>query len=369
MNLEHEFQENNLLRHKFDLPVAGGFNRPPGNDVPQPSIADPNYIRNLIERLLEHDPNRKIIEKGLYRFYSNQLFGGEYIKRFLMELYRKNCRPNTLRGYTTTFHGFIWFLKEAGHSRLETITRDDLCAYVEQEYDRGLTPKSIRTHFNRVWSFLRFLVEKSVVKPDVIKRRIRIKIPESLPRAIDPEDIKQLLEVIKNPRDLAIVLLLLRTGMRIGELLSTRISDVNLKEKRIDIYEAQKNRTGRVVYFSDDANHALKRWLKKRDQHQALLFHGKTGKPLAYETARSMYKRYLEEAGVADKGYTLHSLRHTFASELLNAGMRLECLQPLLGHKSIEVTRIYARLTDNTRKEEYFKAMEMIEKGGLHGKY
>ena len=63
------------------------------------------------------------------------------------------------------------------------------------------------------------------------------------------------------------------------------------------------------------------------------------------------------------KGYTVHCLRHTFATELLNAGMRLECLQQLLGHSNLEVTRIYARLTDKTREEEYFKAMAIIEKG------
>jgi site-specific recombinase XerD len=74
-------------------------------------------------------------------------------------------------------------------------------------------------------------------------------------------------------------------------------------------------------------------------------------------------------AGLAHKGYTLHALRHTFASELLNAGMRLECLQQLLGHSSIEMTRRYARLTDNTRREEYFKAMQIIESEGIRGHY
>ena len=64
-----------------------------------------------------------------------------------------------------------------------------------------------------------------------------------------------------------------------------------------------------------------------------------------------------------------HALRHTFASELLNAGMRLECLQQLLGHSSIEMTRRYARLTDNRRKDEYFKAMKIIEKEGIGGHY
>lgn len=69
------------------------------------------------------------------------------------------------------------------------------------------------------------------------------------------------------------------------------------------------------------------------------------------------------------KGYTVHCLRHSFASELLNAGMRLEVLQHLMGHQDIEVTRHYARLTDRTREEEYFRAMAIIEKGGVDGEY
>jgi site-specific recombinase XerD len=79
--------------------------------------------------------------------------------------------------------------------------------------------------------------------------------------------------------------------------------------------------------------------------------------------------KYLKRAGLEQKGYTGHCLRHTFASELLNAGMRLECLQQLLGHQDIEVTRRYARLTDTTREEEYFRAMAIIEKGGIDGDY
>ena len=82
-----------------------------------------------------------------------------------------------------------------------------------------------------------------------------------------------------------------------------------------------------------------------------------------------MFHNSIARAGLSQRGYTLHCLRHTFASELLNAGMRLECLQQLLGHSNIEMTRRYARLTDNTRKEEYFKAMKIIERGQLNGHY
>jgi site-specific recombinase XerD len=165
------------------------------------------------------------------------------------------------------------------------------------------------------------------------------------------------------------VLVLLRTGMRIGELLHTTLFDVNLAERRIEIFETQKNRVGRVVYLAEDACQALEHWLEVRRRKTALIFSGQAGRPLSYEVARSRFGALLLDAGLAHKGYTLHCLRHTFASELLNAGMRLECLQPLLGHSSIEMTRRYARLTDTTRKEEYFRAMAIIEKGGVHGDY
>lgn len=90
---------------------------------------------------------------------------------------------------------------------------------------------------------------------------------------------------------------------------------------------------------------------------------------MGYSSARFLFITYLKKAGIEHKGYTVHSLRHTCASELLNAGMRLECLQQLLGHHNIEITRRYARLTDVTREEEYFRAMAIIERGGVHGDY
>ena len=88
---------------------------------------------------------------------------------------------------------------------------------------------------------------------------------------------------------------------------------------------------------------------------------------MCYSTARGIFEGYLVKAGITHKGYTVHTLRHTFATELLNAGMRLECLQVLLGHQCIEETRRYARLTDKTREEEYFRAMSRIERGKSNG--
>lgn len=308
--------------------------------------------------------NRILHEVSIHGFYD-----GGYVKDYMLDLHRRNCRRNTIKSTGGTIILFLRFLNSIGRKHLETVTREDLSAFIEHEQDRGMKPASVRRRLGVLNAFFTFLIERDVVHPDVLKRKMRVKIPETLPRAIDPEDIKKMLSVIKKPRDRAMILVLLRTGMRIGEVLTTTLEDVDLKEKRIEIFEAHKNRVGRVVYISDDALKALKRWITLRDPHQHYLFYGWQGHPLCYEAARTMFKKYLDKAILSHKGYTLHCLRHTFASELLNAGMRLECLQQLLGHSSIEMTRRYARLTDVTRKEEYFRAMAIIEKGGINGHY
>lgn len=218
-------------------------------------------------------------------------------------------------------------------------------------------------------AFLHFLIEQDIIPGSFLKRRIRLKLPETLPRAINPTDIKKLLSMINDTRDCALILLLVRTGIRIGEALGLTMNDVDLKDRKIHLFEGEKNSMGRVVYLSNDAVFALKRWFSQRDPEKARVFYGKGDASLCYSTARMRFVTYLTKAGLEHKGYTVHCLRHTFASELLNAGMRLEVLQQLMGHQDIEVTRRYARLTDRTREEEYFRAMALIEKGGVDGDY
>jgi integrase len=106
----------------------------------------------------------------------------------------------------------------------------------------------VSTRLRLLYAFLRSLVDREVAHPDLLKRKLRVKVPEALPRAIDPEDVQHFLAVIEKPRDRAMILVLLRTGMRIGELLATRMSELKIREKQIIIMEAQKTRVGRVAY-------------------------------------------------------------------------------------------------------------------------
>jgi site-specific recombinase XerD len=197
--------------------------------------------------------------------------------------------------------------------------------------------------------------------------KIKVKLPQALPRAIPTEDVQRILAAIATVRERALILLLLRTGMRIGELLGVKISDINLAERKILIYVGEKNFQGRTVYYNKDAEQALRDWLKERDTQSDYLFPGRTGPgTISYVTAWSVMRSAVERAGLSNKGYSLHNLRHTFATDMLNAGMRLEVLQQILGHQEIEMTLRYAKMTDLTRENEYFNAMDRIEQGERH---
>jgi len=294
--------------------------------------------------------------------------GKAHLQHYLLEMARRNFRRLTILQARSTLISFLNFLEQHG-KQLKDVSRRDLEAFVEREQDRGLKRSSVKTRLDRIHAFLRFLVEEEVLPSQVLVRKIRLKLPQYLPRAMDPAHVRRLLSVIDEVRDRAMILVLLRTGMRIGELLATGVSEVKIKERTITIREGAKTRLGRIVYLSNDAQDALRTWLKKRDPTKGSLFYARGRDTMCYTTARTIFERYRNRAGLGHTRYTLHCLRHTFASELLNAGMRLECLQQLLGHESVQVTRRYARLTDTTREQEYFQAMAIIERGEIHGTY
>jgi integrase/recombinase XerD len=347
------------------------INPPEGvaSELVPPAIPSISLQVNASKRVAGSEAKPKIIARVLARLSVLEFPAKDYVEDYLRHLHRRNCKFTTLSSKLTALQLFLSFTEDLGKRHIEEITREDLEAFVEHEQDRALSMVSVKTRLSAIYAFLHFWHDQGVVSSELLVRKIRLRLPEPLPRAIDPDDVNRLLAILDEVRDRAMILVLLRTGMRIGELLNTQVRDLNLSERKIAIYEAEKNGVGRVVYISKDALCALKAWLRRRDPNNVLLFYGQGRSSLTYNGARLMFLKYLKKAVLSHKGYTLHCLRHTFASEMLNAGMRLECLQPLLGHSNIEVTRRYAKLTDRTREEEYFRAMEIIEKGEIDGDY
>jgi site-specific recombinase XerD len=309
------------------------------------------------------------IDRILQQISKMELPEREHFEGYMRHKWRMNHKPNTLLNSFHAVSSFLSFYAGIGKSQLQDIVSGDLELFIEHEQDRGLKVTTVRTRLNNLWAFLRFLIEQDIINERILKRKIKLKVPDFLPRAIAPGDVRKFLGAIKERRARALILVLLRTGMRIGEVLRLKVIDLDIRERKIHIYEGEKNCLGRVVYLSDDALMALKLWLGKKEPQTEYLFPGLQRKHLGYTQARNIFVKYICAAGLQHKGYTMHSLRHTFASELLNAGMRLEYLQLLLGHRNIEMTRRYARLTDKSREEEYFRAMAIIEQGGIHGTY
>jgi integrase/recombinase XerD len=310
-----------------------------------------------------------VIDRIMERLTLMDLPAKEHVERYMRHKWRLNHKPKTMLSSFTSVTLFLQFFGTSGKRTIEAIERSDLEAFIEHEQDRGMYISTVKVRMASIIAFLHFLMEQDAISPSVLKRTIRLKLPDRLPRAMNPKDVKKLIGVTDDTRDRALILLLLRTGIRIGEALGLTMNDIDLAERKIRLLEGEKNSVGRVVYLSDDALFALKRWLTIRNREEAYLFYGQRHGSLCYSAARSRFMHYIRKARLEHKGYTVHSCRHTFASELLNAGMRLEVLQQLMGHQDIEVTRRYARLTDKTREEEYFRAMAIIEKGGVDGDY
>ena len=326
-------------------------------------------VKSESEVLREQHLAQTPIDHILQRLSRMELPAKEHFERYLRHKWRLNHKPKTLASSFTSVMLFLGFCGKSGKKDLDEIERVDLEAFIEHEQDRGIRISTVRTRLACIIAFLHFLMEQEVIPGSLLKRSIKLKLPDTLPRAMNPSDVRKLLSVIDDTRDRALILLLLRTGMRIGEALGLTLNDLDIRDRKVHLFEGEKNSMGRVVYLSDDALFAVKLWLRRRNKKKEFVFYGQGNRGLCYSAGRSRFMKYLKKAGLEQKGYTVHCLRHTFASELLNAGMRLECLQQLLGHQDIEVTRRYARLTDRTREQEYFRAMAIIEKGGIDGDY
>jgi site-specific recombinase XerD len=352
-----------MNRDQLSISNPSNLFKSPPSDI-RPHFEGEAFFVEPVAPAAKSCARQQVLERILAKIFEQDLLAKSYVEHYLRHKYRRNCKANTLKQAAISLVQFLSFFANSGNIVLEQISREEIEAFVEALQDRGLKPSTVNTRLRNVYAFVRFLIiEYRGFDYGLMERKVKLKLPDRLPRAIDPQHVDQLLSAIDTCRDRALILLLLRTGMRIGELLNCKLEDIDLTEQKILIYQSDKTSVGRAVYYSKDAHQALLAWLRVRDPLKQQLFYGRGGNPLCYEAARSIFQKYLQKASLQYSGYTLHCLRHTFATDLLNAKMPLECLRVLLGHSNLEITRRYARLSDKTREEEYFKAMARILKG------
>ncbi len=334
--------------------------------------SDPVSVRTLFSpsagALYVYRPSKKrrALNRAIDKLEESGLPGYEYAVSHLYDKYCRNLTISTITQTGRVLIVFLSFLDGLGRRQIEDICRKDIANFVELLHDRDLVMTTVKYYLLTVYAFLRYLVDNDILPFEILYKKIVIKLPDVLPRAIPAVDLTRIIEVITDTRDKALILLLLHTGMRIGELLKVKMTDIILSERKILLPLGEKNFQGRVVYYCSEAEQALNKWLNSRSQNSKYLFYGYSRRELSYNSAWKIMHNALEKTSLGHKGYTLHSLRHTFATNMLNAGLRLEVLQQILGHISIDITLRYARMSNRTREDEYFQAMAIIEKGDVH---
>jgi site-specific recombinase XerD len=276
-------------------------------------------------------------------------------RRFLK---RRNYSAHTVKNNINRLKHFIIWLDVP----LEKASYQHIQGYIEALMQKRLAPVTINCHLASIRAFYNYLYDEeqlSITNP--VKKRCGVRVPHPLPRYLKEEEIQKLFDVIKGPRDLAIFKLMLRCGMRVQEVADLTLDAIDLAGNKILIRNG-KGKKDRMVYISKDARAALTRYIKVRSSNrcrQVFLVEKGTFKGKAI-SVRGIQKRMEYYAKKAKVKVSCHHLRHTMATQMLNADARVATIQDLLGHSLVATTQRYCKISNLKVKRDYYRAMEKI---------
>ena len=276
-------------------------------------------------------------------------------RRFLK---RKNCSKHTVKNYMSTLKQFVLWVDVP----IEQVTHKTVLSFIDHLLDKRLKPKTINCYLNSIRGFYEYLIEEEQVPiSHPVKRGYSLRLSRPLPRYLRDEDVPRLFGVISSKRDRAMFMLMLRCGLRVEEVAKLTMAALDLPRSQLFVYEG-KGVKDRVVYLSNDAYKILVEYLKARPSSRAkrvfLIEKGRfKGKPIQVRGIQHRMQHYAEKAGLK---VSCHHLRHTMATQLLNADADLVTIQDLLGHTRIKTTQRYCRVSNLKVQRDYHKAIERV---------
>ena len=283
----------------------------------------------------------------------------QLLKKFLDYLsLQKNCSSNTLRGYRRDIFQFINFLKKNKINSFKSISYQDLLSYLGYLRNYGYSETTIGRKVASLKSFFKFLSARKIIKSNPVALLSSPKKPDRLPDFLTLEEVEKILNIPSEKnwqslRDKAILELLYSTGIRVGELTSLKIGDIDFFQELIKV--KGKGKKERIVPIGRYALKALIEYIEKRpNKKEKKVFLNKYGKPLSERSVERIIDKFSKKAGIGKK-ITPHTFRHTFATHMLDRGADLRTVQELLGHERITTTQIYTHLTVEKLKEFYNK--------------
>ena len=282
----------------------------------------------------------------------------ELIDRYRRFIKRRNCSAHTVRNYMNVLGHFINWLQIP----IEDVTTNETDAYMDHLLRRRKKPKTINCHFSCIQAFYRYLIEDErmpLINP--VRKNYRLRLPRPLPKHLRDEQVKTLFGEINDTRDRAIFMLMLRCGLRVEEVTRLTIDAIEYRRRQLYVFNG-KGSKDRVVYLSEDVQAALEEYMKKRrwskEKRVFLVQKGPLrGKPISVRGIQKRIEYYAKTTGIE---VSCHYLRHTMATQLLNADADLVTIQDLLGHSKITTTQCYCRVSNLKVQRDYYKAINVV---------
>lgn len=281
-----------------------------------------------------------------------------YIEYVIKEL---NYSEITKENYQRDLIIFKDFLDIKKYNYLQ-MKKDEIMEYLKYLDSFKYSNKTISRNLSSIRSFYTYLVDIKLIDNNIFKRIKNPKVNKKLPNYLSNEEISKILETINEDtfvgiRDKCIFELLYSTGLRVSELSNILLKDMDDLEKSIRILG--KGGKERIVYYGDYAQNYLKKYMKIRHEflkkgEMDYLFINKIGTKLSRQSIEGIISSIMKKSLIKHK-ISPHTLRHTYATHLLDNGADLRSVQELLGHENLDTTEIYTHVSTERLKSEYFK--------------
>jgi len=297
------------------------------------------------------------------------------LRDFLIHLEKeRDVSPHTVLAYARDLEVFVEYLGSQGNGEAiawDGVDRLTMRGYLGYLARKGLSKRSIARGLSALRTFYRFLQREEVVEANPARAVRAPKAEKYLPRYLDRAQVELLFQSAEaraqegsfaDVRNLAILELFYSTGMRLSELRGVNTSDLDLVTQQVKV--RGKGRKERIVPVGDHAVRALRNYESKRDElrrgvgggsDRTAFFLSRTGRRMGVRSIQLVVTKFLHQID-EDAGLSTHSLRHTFATHLLDAGADLRAVQELLGHASVATTQIYTHTSVERLKQVYQKA-------------
>ena len=277
----------------------------------------------------------------------------ELVERYLSHLrVERGASPNTLRAYSADLMRYLEWAQRSGTDPIE-LTHRQMRLYLSELDRAGYARRTVARRLSAVRSLFAYLVDKGIAQSDPSSVLATPKAPKRLPRIVPSEALAPLLDA-PDPstpsglRDRAILEVLYATGARVSEFSGLRLRDLDLAQGQITVMG--KGSKERLVPIHRIAVGKLKDYLAdgrprlSKGAPTDVVFLSTRGLPLSADAIRRIFKRWLSAAGVASS-LSPHSMRHTFATHMVEAGADLRTIQEILGHVALSTTQIYTHLS------------------------